>query len=71
MKKIHKSKFSDANNNAPIRLPLWLGVGVAALLAVAIIILGLLSVSIMERRWEAQRPMMRSEEPTSELQSQA
>lgn len=58
MKKIHKSKFSDANNNAPIRLPLWLGVGVAALLAVAIIILGLLSVSIMERRWEAQRPMM-------------
>ena len=59
MKKIHKAKFSDADKNAaPIRLPLWVGIGLAGLLAVAIIVLGLLSVSIMERRWEAQRPMM-------------
>ena len=57
MKKIVKSKFSD-HDAAPIRLPLWVGIGLAGLLAVAIIALGLISVSVMERRWEAQRPMM-------------
>jgi nitrite reductase (cytochrome c-552) len=57
MKKIHKAKFAD-NDPHPLRMPLWLGIGLAGLLAIAIIVLGLLSVSIMERRWEAQRPMM-------------
>ncbi|HDS84569.1 MAG TPA: ammonia-forming cytochrome c nitrite reductase subunit c552 [Phycisphaerales bacterium] len=57
MKKIHKTKFAD-HRQPPLRIPLWLGIGLAGLLAVAIILLGLLSVSIMERRWEAQRPAM-------------
>jgi nitrite reductase (cytochrome c-552) len=39
-------------------LPLWLGVAIAGLLVVAVVLLGLLAVSVMERRWEAQRPMM-------------
>ena len=57
MKKILRTKFGN-NDASPIRLPLWVGIALAGLLAIAIIVLGLLSVSIMERRWEAQRPLM-------------
>ena len=57
MKKILRTKFGN-NDASPIRLPLWIGIALAGLLAIAIIVLGLLSVSIMERRWEAQRPLM-------------
>ncbi len=57
MKKIIKTKFAD-NNGQPLRLPLWVGIGLAMLLAAAIVALGLMSVSIMERRWEAQRPIL-------------
>lgn len=57
MKKIIKSKFND-HDGKPFALPLWVGVVLAGLLAVLIIVLGLLSVSIMERRWEAQRPIL-------------
>ena len=57
MTKFHKAKFSDSEPR-PIRLPLWVGVGLAGLLAIAVIALGLLSISIMERRWEAQRPIL-------------
>lgn len=46
------------NVEQPIRLPLWIGILLAGALACAIVVLGLLSVSIMERRWEAQRPIM-------------
>jgi len=41
-----------------VSLPLWAGIAMAALLAVIIVLLGLLAVSIMERRWEAQRPVL-------------
>jgi len=39
-------------------LPLWMGIAIAGLLVVVVVLLGLLAVSIMERRWEAQRPAM-------------
>ena len=39
-------------------VPLWAGIAMAGLLAVIVILLGLLAVSIMERRWEAQRPVL-------------
>jgi len=37
-------------------LPLWAGIAIAGLLVAIVVLLGLLAVSIMERRWEAQRP---------------
>jgi len=39
-------------------LPLWMGMAIAGLLVVIVVLLGLLAVSIMERRWEALRPAM-------------
>ena len=39
-------------------LPVWMGIAIAGLLAVIVVLLGLLAVSILERRWEAQRPAM-------------
>jgi nitrite reductase (cytochrome c-552) len=35
-----------------------MGIAIAGLLMVVVVLLGLLAVSIMERRWEAQRPAM-------------
>lgn len=41
-----------------IRIPLWAG-GVIVIITAAVVAgLGLLSVSVMERRWESQRPQM-------------
>jgi nitrite reductase (cytochrome c-552) len=40
------------------RLPLWAGIAVLGVLAAVVVLLGFLGVSIMERRWEAQRPVM-------------
>lgn len=39
-------------------LPLWAGAAVLVSAAGAVLVIGLLAVSIMERRWEAQRPTM-------------
>lgn len=39
-------------------LPLWAGLALVALIAVVIVLLGLLAFSVMERRWEAQRPQI-------------
>lgn len=41
-----------------IQIPLWLGVVIALTCCVIVVALGMLAVSIMERRWEAQRPAM-------------
>jgi hypothetical protein len=41
-----------------IQIPLWLGVVIALTCCVIVVVLGMLVVSIMERRWEAQRPAM-------------
>jgi len=42
----------------PARMPRWVGPVVFALAAALTVLLGLLAVSIMERRWEAQRPAL-------------
>jgi nitrite reductase (cytochrome c-552) len=39
-------------------LPLWAGIVLLGLLVAVVVLLGLLGVSIMERRWESQRPVM-------------
>jgi nitrite reductase (cytochrome c-552) len=39
-------------------LPLWAGIAIAGLLVVIVVLLGLLAISIMERRWETQRPAL-------------
>ncbi|MBN2513880.1 MAG: ammonia-forming cytochrome c nitrite reductase subunit c552 [Sedimentisphaerales bacterium] len=50
--------MTDKTEKKQIRLPLWAGGLIVAATAAVVIVLGLLSVSVMERRWEAQRPMM-------------
>lgn len=50
--------MTDKAGKKPIRLPLWVGGLIVVATAAVVIVLGLLSVSVMERRWEAQRPMM-------------
>jgi len=40
------------------RLPVWAGAVIVILAAGIVVLLGLLAVSIMERRWEAQRPAL-------------
>ena len=52
---MNKSKASLNASSAP-KLPAWAGVVIVLLSAVIVALLGLLAVSIMERRWEAQRP---------------
>jgi len=39
-------------------LPMWAGAVIFVLVVLAVLLLGLLGASIMERRWEAQRPSM-------------
>ena len=39
-------------------LPLWAGLAILGLAAGIVVLLGLLAVSIMERRWESQRPAL-------------
>lgn len=47
-----------SNETGWFSLPVWMGLAIAGLLVVVVVLLGLLAVSIMERRWEAQRPAM-------------
>jgi nitrite reductase (cytochrome c-552) len=51
-------QFLDKDIVPKPKLPLWAGVVIAVLAAGAVFLLGLLAVSIMERRWESQRPVM-------------
>ena len=44
--------------SAKKQLPLWAGVAIVILAAGIVGLLGLLTLSIFERRWEAQRPML-------------
>ncbi|MHC4552088.1 MAG: ammonia-forming cytochrome c nitrite reductase subunit c552 [Planctomycetota bacterium] len=41
-----------------LRLPLWAGFLLVAMACAVVVLLGLLATTIMERRWEAQRPSM-------------
>ncbi len=49
------SKTTD-NSSSKRSLPAWAGIAIVGLSAVIVILVGILAVSIMERRWEAQRP---------------
>ena len=51
-------QFVDKEINPKPQLPLWAGIVIVVLAAGAIFLLGLLAVSIMERRWESLRPVM-------------
>jgi len=51
-----RGERTAGNPRSPAKLPLWAGVMMIALAAAAVVLLGLLAVSILERRWEAQRP---------------
>jgi len=53
-----RSEERGTKGKALWSLPLWMGIAIAGLLMVIVVLLGLLAVSIMERRWEAQRPSM-------------
>lgn len=44
------------NNSEKRRLPVWVGPSIFLLTTVVVVLLGLLAFSIMERRWETQRP---------------
>lgn len=52
------SERKTSKGNGWLSLPVWMGIVIAGLLVVLVLLLGLLAVSIMERRWEAQRPAM-------------
>ncbi len=50
---------SDNADDKPRKsLPLWAGVTILVLLAAVVVLVGLMAVSVMERRWEAQRPAL-------------
>lgn len=49
---------NDSLDKKGIRLPLWAGGLIVIITAAVVAGLGLLSVSVMERRWESQRPQM-------------
>lgn len=49
-------------------LPLWVGPVLIALTAAVVLLLGLLGMSIVERRWEAQRPVLVAQ-PVGEWES--
>ncbi|MHC4844419.1 MAG: ammonia-forming cytochrome c nitrite reductase subunit c552, partial [Planctomycetota bacterium] len=46
------------NKSKNIKMTSWLGLVIILFAALVIVLLGLLGVSIMERRWEAQRPSL-------------
>lgn len=53
---------NDSNAAADTRpkatLPPWAGAAIVLLAAIIVVLVGMLAVSIMERRWEAQRPAL-------------
>ncbi|MHC4525326.1 MAG: ammonia-forming cytochrome c nitrite reductase subunit c552, partial [Planctomycetota bacterium] len=46
------------NKSGTVSIPLWMGILLAIVCCGVVVVLGLLAASIMERRWEAQRPAM-------------
>ena len=54
-----KTKAVTAQStNEPPRLPKWAALTLIGLTAVLVVLLLLLGTSIMQRRWEAQRPVL-------------
>ena len=52
------SKSLDPNESSKAKLPPWSGILIVFLAAIIVVLLGLMAVSVMERRWEAQRPVL-------------
>ncbi len=48
----------EKNKSSNAKLPAWAGALIIILVCAVVVLLGFMSVSIMERRWEAQRPSM-------------
>ena len=63
----NEPKAADESRSNP-SLPAWAGLAIVALAAIIVILVGMLAVSIMERRWEAQRPAL-VYKPMSEWES--
>jgi nitrite reductase (cytochrome c-552) len=53
-----KSEGSESRPLDKLPVPLWIAAIIILLVAAVVVLLGLLAVSIMERRWEAQRPVV-------------
>lgn len=49
---------NPTNEMSNLRLPLWAGFLLVVMACAVVVLLGLLATTIMERRWEAQRPAM-------------
>jgi len=47
-----------SNKFSNFKFPIWSGIVIVILSAAAVVVLGLLGISIMERRWESARPAM-------------
>ena len=52
------SKSLSSKESAKAKLPSWMGIMIVILAAVIVVLLGLMAISVMERRWEAQRPAL-------------
>lgn len=51
--------MNDTNDKQNgVKLPFWAGAAIVVLCAGAVLLLGVLAMSIVERRWEAQRPAL-------------
>ncbi|MBN2377884.1 MAG: ammonia-forming cytochrome c nitrite reductase subunit c552 [Sedimentisphaerales bacterium] len=54
----NKSAYPNPQAESRPSLPSWAGMAIVFLTAAVIVLLGLLATSIMERRWESQRPAL-------------
>ncbi len=52
------SKNKNNNINPQVKLPIWAGLLIMCLCAAIVFLIAILTMSITERRWEAQRPAM-------------
>ena len=52
-----ESAIKNSDNQKP-RMPFWAGLVMVGMTILVVVVLGLLAISIMERRWESQRPAL-------------
>jgi nitrite reductase (cytochrome c-552) len=52
------SKCLGSNKSINGKLPPWTGIFIVLLTVIIVVLMGLMAVSVMERRWEAQRPAL-------------
>ncbi len=54
----HRPNQAKGGSRQAGPFPLWAGAAIVVLIAAVVVLLGLLAFSIVERRWEAQRPAL-------------